>query len=187
MSACAVVAEPQLTSPELALVDPALAAELRRELRPSEGIWHLPRARVEAILVEIEASVLEEPMVPDAPRPCRTGRRPRPRVRRGGRRRRGTGRDRSERAELSLPGAARAGIRRRECDRCCASTDTRAPHRAGVGLRAKAPPPLHHRVGGKRGLCARDSCTRPSAAGGRRPDPARLLSPAETRLKAGQA
>ena len=67
MSACAVVAEPQLTSPELALVDPALAAELRRELRPSEGIWHLPRARVEAILVEIEASVLEERMVPDAP------------------------------------------------------------------------------------------------------------------------
>ena len=67
MSACAVVAEPQLASPELALVDPALAAELRRELRPSEGVRHLPRARVEEVPVAIEASMLEEPIVPDAP------------------------------------------------------------------------------------------------------------------------
>ena len=193
MSACAVVAEPQLASPELALVDPALAAELRRELRPSEGVRHLPRARVEEVPVAIEASMLEEPIVPDAPY-----------VEQGA--------EHFQDDDYALAFVEEAGAQETPAATAASAPSSHYPvlpapelddaNGTDVALRQirarlteempacepKAPPPVHDRVGGKRGLCARDPRTRHSVAGGRLPDPARLLScPRETPLRSRKA
>ena len=52
-----VIGESSLASPELALVDPWLAAELRRSLRPAENTWLRPRAS----LAEAPAAIEEDP------------------------------------------------------------------------------------------------------------------------------
>ena len=49
-----LLVEAQLASPELALVDPELAAELRRTLSPVEDRWLRPPARVEDASAESE-------------------------------------------------------------------------------------------------------------------------------------
>jgi hypothetical protein len=62
-----VVAEFPLASPELALVDADLAAELRRGLRPVEDAWLRPRLNAEAAPAAIEEDAPPQPVVADEP------------------------------------------------------------------------------------------------------------------------
>jgi hypothetical protein len=57
-----VAGESPLTSPELALVDPWLAAELRRSLSPAEDTWPHPRASVEEAPSAIEEDAPVQPV-----------------------------------------------------------------------------------------------------------------------------
>ena len=60
-----VVGEFPLASPELALVDADLAAELRRGLRPVEDSWLRPRVRAVEAPAPIEEDAPPQPVVAD--------------------------------------------------------------------------------------------------------------------------
>ena len=60
-----MVGEFPLASPELALVDADLAAELRRGLRPVEDTWLRPRVRAAEAPAAIEEDVPSEPVIAD--------------------------------------------------------------------------------------------------------------------------
>ena len=62
-----MVAEFPLASPELALVDADLAAELRRGLRPVEDAWLRPRLNAEAAPAAIEEDAPPQPVVANEP------------------------------------------------------------------------------------------------------------------------
>ena len=62
-----MVGEYPLASPELALVDADLAAELRRGLRPVEDTWLHPRVSAEEAPAAIEEDAPPQPIVADEP------------------------------------------------------------------------------------------------------------------------
>lgn len=67
-----VVGESPLASPELALVDPWLAAELRRSLRPAED-WLRPRASLAEAPAAIEDDPPLQPVFADEPEDAEAG------------------------------------------------------------------------------------------------------------------
>ena len=68
-----VIGESPLASPELALVDPWLAAELRRSLRPAEDTWLRHRANLAEAPAAIEEVAPVEPVFADEPADAESG------------------------------------------------------------------------------------------------------------------
>ena len=68
-----MVGESPLASPELALVDPWLAAELRRSLRPAEDTWLRHRASLAEAPAAIEDDAPLQPVFADDPEDAESG------------------------------------------------------------------------------------------------------------------
>ena len=68
-----MVGQSPLASPELALVDPWLAAELRRSLRPAEDTWLRHRASLAEAPAAIEEDAPRQPVFADDPDDAESG------------------------------------------------------------------------------------------------------------------